>query len=173
MASLRRTLFRLLLGSRLPITRGTLEVQGPGGAITIRRDRHGIPMIEAEDELDAFFGFGFCQGQDRAVQVELSKRAASGTLSELFGKATLRVDRLFRRAGLRSAAEEQFGVLEPRVASIITAFASGVNAGRTRGLPRRPHELVLLRTGLTEFTAIDVVAILKLQSFAIPSNWDS
>ena len=130
-------------------------------------------MIEAGDELDAFFGFGFCQGQDRAVQIELSKRAASGTLSELFGKETLRVDRLFRRTGLRSSAEEQFGVLEHRVASIITAFASGVNAGRTRGLPRRPHELVLLRAGLTEFTATDVVAILKLQSFAIPSNWDS
>ena len=130
-------------------------------------------MIEAEDELDVFFGFGFCQGQDRAVQIELTKRAASGTLSELFGRTTLQVDRLFRRVGLRRAAEEQFQALSPRVASIITAFALGVNAGRTVGLPRRPHEFVLLRARPTEFTALDVIAILKLQSFAIPSNWDS
>ena len=139
----------------------------------MRRDRHGIPMIEAGDELDVFFGFGFCQGQDRAVQIELSKRAASGTLSELFGRSTLRVDRLFRRVGLRSAAREQLEVLEPRVASIITAFASGVNAGMTVGLPRRPHEFVLLRTRPAEFTALDVIAILKLQSFTMASNWDS
>ena len=115
-------------------------------------------MIEADDELDVFFGFGFCQGQDRAVQIELSKRAASGTLSELFGPGTLRLDRLFRRAGLRHAAEEQFEVLSPLVASILTAFAAGVNAGCDLGLPVRPHEMALLRAGLSGFTAIDVVS---------------
>ncbi len=169
-----RALFRLLLGSRLPVTSGALEIEGPRGPIALRRDRHGIPMIEAEDELDVFFGFGFCQGQDRTLQIELSKRAASGTLSELFGRRTLPVDRLFRRAGLRHAAEEQFQVLAPRVASIITAFASGVNAGSTVGLRRRqlPVEFVLLRARPTEFTALDVLTILKLQSFLMPSNWD-
>ena len=90
MSAFIRALFRLLLGSRLPVTSGTIEVEGPRGSIKLRRDRHGIPMIEAEDELDVIFGFGFCQGQDRAVQIELMKRAASGTLSELFGRATLR-----------------------------------------------------------------------------------
>ncbi len=166
-------LFRLLLGSRLPITTGALGVEGPRGQITLRRDRHGIPMIKAEDELDVFFGFGFCQGQDRAVQIELLKRAASGTLSELFGQATLRVDRLFRRVGLHTAAEEQLHVLEPRIAAIVDTFALGVNAGRNTGLARRPHEFVLLRAQPTEFSAVDVMAILKLQSFQMPSNWDS
>ena len=173
LSAVSRALFRLLLGARLPITSGALEVRGPCGPITIRRDRYGIPMIEAEDELDVFFGFGFCQGQDRSAQIELMKRAASGTLSELFGRFTLKVDRLFRRAGLRHAAEDQLRVLAPEVKSTLTAFASGVNAGRTVGLPRRPHEFVLLRTQPTEFTPADVMAILKLQSFAIPSNWDS
>ena len=172
LAALARALFRLTLGSRLPVTSGALQVDGATGSITIRRDRYGIPMIDAEDELDVFFGFGFCQGQDRAVQIELSKRAASGTLSELFGRRTLRFDRLFRRAGLRPAAEEQFRVLAPRVASILTAFASGVNAGRSAGLPCRPLEFVLLRARLAEFTPLDVLTIMKLQSFAMPSNWD-
>ena len=166
-------LLRLLLGTRLPLTGGQLEVAGLRGSVTIRRDRYGIPMIEADDELDVFFAFGFCQGQDRAAQIELTKRAATGTLSGLFGKATLPVDRLVRRAGLRPAAEAQFAVLDPRIRSIITAFACGVNAGHSLGLPRRPHEFVLLRAELTDFTAIDVVSILKLQSLVMPSNWDS
>ena len=130
-------------------------------------------MIDADHELDVFFGLGFCQGQDRAVQIELSKRAASGTLSELFGLATLRVDRLFRRAGLHRAAEEQFKAQSPRVTSILTSFAAGVNAGWAHGLSARPHEMAILRAQLTEFTAVDVIAILKLQSFSMPSNWDS
>ncbi|MDE2939461.1 MAG: penicillin acylase family protein [Chloroflexota bacterium] len=171
-STMTRALLRLLLGARVPVTNGSLEVSGPGGPVTIRRDHYGIPMVEADEEVDVFFGFGFCQGQDRAMQIELSKRAASGTLSELFGSKTLRVDRLFRRAGLRAAAEEQFQALAPRVASILTAFAAGVNLGHTVGLPRRPHEFVLLRARPSEFTAIDVLTIMKLQSFAMPSNWD-
>lgn len=171
-SSFSRALLRLLLGSRRPVTRGVLEVEGNRGQVTIGRDHYGIPMIKAADELDVFYGFGFCQGQDRPLQLELSKRAGSGTLSEVFGKATLPVDRLFRRAGLRPAAEEQFQVLNPRMAAIIAAFAAGVNAGRGVGLSRRPHEFVLLRTRPTEFTAIDVLTVLKLQSFAMPSNWD-
>ena len=167
-----RALFRMLLGARLTLTSGALEVAGPGGTVAIRRDRYGIPMIEADDELDVFFGFGFCQGQDRAMQIELSQRAAAGRLSELFGPATLRVDRLVRRAGLGHAAAEQLEVLGPRAAAIINAFAAGVNVGRTAGLPRRPHEFALLRTHPSEFTAVDVLSILKLQSFAMPSNWD-
>lgn len=166
-------MFRLLLGSRLPVTSGALHVDGLRGTVRVRRDGYGIPMIEAENELDVFFGFGFCQGQDRAVQIELSKRAGSGTLSELFGRATLPVDRLFRRAGLLPAAEQQFQVLAPRIASIIEAFAAGVNAGRNVGLSRRPHEFVLLRARPTDFTAVDVLTILKVQSFVMPSNWDS
>ncbi len=169
---LTRALFRLALGARLPVTRGALDVDGPGGQVSIHRDRYGIPMIEAGDEPDVFFGFGFCQGQDRTLQIELSRRAASGTLSEVFGQATLRIDRLFRRAGLRHAAAEQFQALEPRVASILTAFAAGLNAGCKAGLPRRPHEFVLLRARPSEFTPIDVLTIMKLQSFAMPSNWD-
>ena len=111
---LQRALFRLVLGSRLPVTGGTLEVSGLRGPVSIGRDRYGIPFIEAEDELDAFYGFGFCQGQDRAFQIELSMRAAAGTLSELFGPATLGVDRLTRRAGLSHAARQQLEVPEPQ-----------------------------------------------------------
>ena len=173
MASLMRALFRLLLGRRLPVTKGSLEVDGPHGPITIGRDRYGIPFINAGNEEDAFFGFGFSQGQDRAVQIELTKRAAQGTLAELIGPDVVQIDRLFRRVGFHRAAQAQIDVLEPRTRSILTAFASGVNAGRTTGLRRKPHELVLLRAQITEFTATDILAILKLQSFAIPSNWDT
>ena len=169
-----RALFRSVLGSRLPITSGALEVDGLKGQVTIRRDQYGIPMIEADEDLDVFFGFGFCQGQDRAVQIELSKRAASGTLSELFGPDTLRLDRLFRRAGLRRAAEEQFEVLSPHASPRYSPHLRKASTPCCRhGLPARPHEMSLLRSDLTEFTAIDVVAILKLQSFTMPSNWDS
>ena len=61
-----KLLFRLLLGRRLPISEGTLEVAGIRQPVLIRRDEYGIAYIEAQSDEDAWYGLGFCHGQDRA-----------------------------------------------------------------------------------------------------------
>ena len=61
-----RSLLRLVLANAWPITAGELRVPGLDCRVTIRRDRHGIPMIEAQSERDAIFALGFCHAQDRA-----------------------------------------------------------------------------------------------------------
>src|SRR5205823_11083734 len=55
---------------------------------------------------------------------------------------------------------------------VIEAYVRGVNAGATAGLPRRPHEFAILGGGPSAWEPPDVLAVLKLQSFLIPSNWD-
>ena len=55
---------------------------------------------------------------------------------------------------------------------VIEAYVRGVNAGATAGLPRRPHEFAVLGGGPSAWEPPDVLAVLKLQSFLIPSNWD-
>ncbi len=170
--NLPRFLLRLLLGRRLPRTRGTLSVAGLRANLQIHRDRWGIPYIEAADELDAYFGIGFCHGQDRAFQLELLLRAARGTLSELVGRDALPVDRLSRRIGFHRSAQEQWPVLDPAVQAMIEAYTRGVTAGATLGLPQRPHEFVLLRSRPTPWTPFDCLALVKLISFLLASNWD-
>jgi acyl-homoserine lactone acylase PvdQ len=65
-----KSIFRLLLGRRLPILDGTVEVTGIHQQVTIRRDAYGVPYIEAQNDEDAWYGLGFCHGQDRAFQLE-------------------------------------------------------------------------------------------------------
>ena len=89
-----RAVFGLLLGRRLPITAGTLELPGVSEAVLIRRDGYGIPYVEAEGDADAWYGLGFCHGQDRAFQIETLLRTVRGTLAELVGPTGLPVDRL-------------------------------------------------------------------------------
>ena len=167
-----RGLFGLLLGQRLPQTSGELRVSGIDGPVSIRRDRFGIPYIEAGSGTDGWFGVGFCQGQDRAFQLELMLRVYRGTLAELIGPAGLPLDRISRRLGLAAAAEEQGELPEPEIRANIAAFARGVNAGVGRGLGRRPHEFALLRGRPTPFTPTDVVGSAKLHALALASNWD-
>ena len=140
--------------------------------MVIRRDGYGIPYIEAEEEEDAWYGLGFCQGQDRGFQLEGLLRVGRGTLSEMVGPKGLAIDRLSRRIGFLHSARLQLEVLDPEVRIMLDAFARGVTEGSTLGCRRAAHEFAILRARPTPYFAADVVAIAKIQSFAVPSNWD-
>ena len=161
----------LALGRRLPRTRGELRVEGLRSDITVRRDRWGIPHIDASSDADAWFGLGFCHGQDRGFQLELLARAGRGTLSELLGEATLPLDRLSRTLGFHRVARAQLPELDSDMRDALDAYVAGVNAAITSG--PRPHELALLRARATRWAAEDVLAFLGLQSLALSGNWDS
>ena len=165
-----RILLRLL-GRRLARTRGRITVQGARGPIAIRRDRWGIPNVEAGSDHDAWFGLGFCHAQDRAFQLETLLRAGRGTLAEMAGAAALPIDRLSRRLGFARTAARQLPLVGPDVRETLEAYVRGVNAGLAQARP--PHELVLLRRGPTHWQVTDVLAFAGLQSLALSANWDS
>jgi penicillin amidase len=154
------------------MTRGKLTVSGLHNPIRIDRDRWGIPHITAENEADAWFGLGFCQGQDRSFQLEVLLRVMRGTLAELVGPNGVGIDRLSRRIGFHREAPAQFAVLSADARDMFEAYAAGVNAGTTQGARKRAHEFVLLRSRPSAWTALDVVAGLKVQGFVLSSNWD-
>lgn len=166
-----RLLLRLL-GRRLPRTQGNLRVAGLKGSVRIHRDRWGIPHIEADHERDVSFAIGFCHGQDRMFQLELLLRAVRGTLCELVGPGALAIDRLSRRIGFHRAAAAQWPLIDADIRTAIEAYAQGVGAGATHGLPRRPHEYVLLRSRPTPWMPLDSLGIVKLISFTLAANWD-
>jgi penicillin amidase len=168
-----RLLFRLLLGRRFPMTNGTLKVLRITRPVLIRRDHYGIPYIEAEGDEDAWYGLGFCQGQDRAFQIETLLRVVRGTLAELVGPKALPIDRLSRRIGFRHAAEQQLKALDDETRHILEAFARGVTDGARIGCRRPAHEFSLLRAKPTPYLAADVFGMAKLMSFTMSSNWDA
>ncbi len=167
-----RLVFRLLLGRRLPTTSGDIEVPDLKRPVLIRRDGYGIPYVEAEEEEDGWYGLGFCQGQDRTFQLESLLRVSRGTVAELIGPKGLVIDRLSRRIGFLDSAQRQMPALDPAIRSVLEAFARGLTDGSRLGCKRVPHEFTLLRARPTPFAAVDLVAMGKLQAFALPSNWD-
>ncbi|ABI61895.1 Penicillin acylase [Granulibacter bethesdensis CGDNIH1] len=94
----------------------------------IQFDAHGIPWIKAGSDEDAAFTLGYVHARDRAFQMDLMRRAASGRLSELAGTATLPLDRLMRTLGLRHRAEADLQTLPPATKALLVAYANGVNA---------------------------------------------
>jgi penicillin G amidase len=168
-----RLALRLALGRRLPITTGSLNLDGLDGEVVIARDGWGIPHITASSDHDAWFGLGFCHAQDRAFQLETVRRVAHGTLSEIVGPDGLPVDRMTRRLGFLRYARAQVKALDSDVLGVMQAYAAGVNSGLTQGSKRRAHEFALLRTQPSQWEAVDVLAVAKLLSFAMSGNWDA
>lgn len=161
------------LGRRLPVTDGSIEVQGATSRISIRRDRFGVPHIGATSTGDAWFGLGFCHGQDRAFQLETRLRVVRGTLAALVGKDALPIDELSRRVGFARYGAQGLNALDRHHRAAFEAFAAGVRAGVDSGGGGRTHEFVLLRTRPTPYEASDAIGFLAVQSFALASNWDT
>jgi penicillin amidase len=171
--SLSRFLFRLFLGRRLPATSGALAAPGLKADAVIRRDRWGVPMIEAGSPRDAAYALGFCHGQDRGFQLEVLLRVTRGQVAEMAGAAALPVDRLSRRIGFHHSAMEQLPLVEDDVRELLDGYSDGVNAGRSIGSPSLPHEFALLGVKPTPWGPADTLAVGKLLSFTLCSNWDA
>lgn len=166
-------MFGKVLGARLAWTEGLLEVPGIDEPLTIRRDRWGVPHIDAATENDAWFGLGFCHGQDRSFQLETLLRVIRGTLSALIGKDGIGMDRLSRRMGFSRNNDRQFAGFDADIRANIESYVAGVNSGNTTGLPKKAHEFVLLTSKPTRWTTADVVGLIRLQSFLFATNADA
>lgn len=166
-------LLTVLLGSRLPVTTGSLHAPALRAPITIRRDSHGIAYVEAEHDAAAWYGLGFCHGQDRAFQLECLLRIVRGTLSEITGPSGLAIDRLSRRIGFAHSAGQQLTALDAEAQAMLAAYARGTHDGATRGCRRAAHEFALLFARPTPYTPADALAIVKFLAFNLASNWDT
>jgi penicillin amidase len=167
-----RLLFERALGKRSPTVDGRLDVAELKGPVTIRRDAAGIPYVEAQHDRDAWFALGFCQGQDRAFQIEVLTRLIRGTVAALAGKDGLGMDRLSRRIGFRRIGEAQLPLMPAVVQEQLDAFARGVSCGVRRGGDKLAHEFSLFLVEPTPFDAADVLGGAAFVAFALASNWD-
>ena len=111
-----------------------LDLEDISAPVDVIRDELGIPHIYAENLADAFFVQGYVTAYDRLPQMDLLRRTASGTLSELFGPATLADDLEMRMHMMQPIAEAAFEELvasdDPDDAILVEAlerYAAGVN----------------------------------------------
>ncbi len=154
----------------LPRTKGTIELAGLQGRVTIRRDRWGVPHVEAEHIDDLSFAEGFCHAQDRLWQMDFYRRVVRGRLSEFAGPTTLPADRLMLTLGIRRIAEREAAALEPELRRQLEHLCAGVNAAAAAAPP--PFEMQLLRLDFEPWAPVDVLSLGKLLAFGLSTNWE-
>ena len=117
----------------VPRGKGKVSLQGLREGAEIIRDRWGVPHIYASNVEDLAFAVGYAQAQDRLWQMELNRRAACGTLSELLGEQALEIDRMTRRIGFRRAAERDWREADAEERSALEAYSARESTHTARG----------------------------------------
>ncbi len=107
---------------------GTVTVKGISGTATIRRDKLGVPYIEAKNEEDLFFATGYAVASDRLWQITVMKMIMQGRLSEIIGEEGVKLDIFMRTLGAGPAVDEAMKKMDPRSLAVFESFARGVNA---------------------------------------------
>ncbi|HSE74785.1 MAG TPA: penicillin acylase family protein, partial [Dongiaceae bacterium] len=147
-----------------------LADEGLSAPVTIGRDSAGVVTITARTDLDADFALGFVHAQDRLFQMELMRRLGSGRLSELFGTATLKTDKLMRMLGLAQQAAAQYKAASPDLRAALDAYAAGVNGFiKWHGFPL-PPEFLLLRFRPEPWRAADSLLWGRLMAWQLSGN---
>lgn len=116
-----------MLESSLPEYDGELKVTGLNNLVEVYRDEYAIPFVNSSNENDAYFSLGFLHAQERLFQMDLSRRAGQGRLSEVLGNKTVKFDKLFRTLELARISKKNYDNLDDKAKSILSAYSNGIN----------------------------------------------
>ena len=106
----------------------TLDIPGLEQPVEILVDQWGVSHIYAETEHDLFFAQGWNAARDRLFQLEMWRRQATGTVSEILGERELKRDIGTRLFKFRRDLEQELNHYHDRGSLIINAYTDGINA---------------------------------------------
>ena len=160
-----------LVKKSLPQTGGEKSLAALSQPVTVQRDEYGVPHIFAQNENDLWRAAGYVAAQDRLWQMDVTRRAVRGTLSEIFGDATLPQDKFLRTWGFYRLAQRLAANLSPESHRMLEAYAGGVNAFIEENKSRLPIEFSILQYKPEPWKIEDSIGFVRLLAFNLCYAW--
>ena len=148
-----------LMSENLPQLDGSQTVYGLAASVSVERDAHGVPHIQASSMDDLVFTQGFVTAQDRLWQMDLLRRHAAGQLAAILGRSMLEQDRLQRTLQLRAAADRAIAILPADQRHWLEVYARGVNASIAAQHDHLPIEFRLIGYQPASWTPRDSILV--------------
>ena len=111
----------------LPALDGNSATYHVNAPTELSRDSLGHAVVNADDIFDAAYALGFAHAQDRFFQMDLQRRAASGSLSQWVGEVALDIDKKARFHQFEQRAKAVFKSLPSSQQELLVRYAHGVN----------------------------------------------
>ena len=149
-----------------------LNVKGVSAPVTVRRDQHGVPHIDAQTQEDLFVAQGYVTAQDRLWQMDAFRRNANGELAEILGPSMTKHDMAQRVFQFRKTAERVYANLEAEDRARYEAYARGVNLFIAQNQDSLPPEFRLLHYKPKAWSGVDSVSVGILMVDMLDSRWN-
>jgi penicillin amidase len=167
---------RHAMREQLPQMDGQIRIPALQAPVTVRRDNHAIPHIEAQNIDDLLTAQGYLTAQDRLWQMDITRRYAGGDLAEVFGNSIfgsgpLKHDRLQRVLRFRHNAERIAASLSPADHRYFDDYARGVNAYIADTSHAVPAEFRFLHYRPKPWTVTDSVLIGMSLTQMLDEQW--
>ena len=157
--------------SRLPELDGNIVLDGIQENIEIIRDEMGVPHIYASNLEDLMFAQGFVHAQDRLWQMEIHRRAARGTLSEILGEKAIETDQICRTMGYERVARKDWELFSDEEQKVLIAYSSGINAFIKKFPNQHAVEFKLAKVEPALWDPIDTAAFSRLLISQMTWGW--
>ncbi|MFP5229550.1 MAG: penicillin acylase family protein, partial [Acidobacteriota bacterium] len=155
----------------LPEIDGNVLVHGLSASVTVRRDQHGVPHIQAANLDDLLFAQGYVTAQDRLWQMDMARRMAAGEAAEVLGSKLVDHDRMQRVLAIRATAERLTASLPPEQRRLFDDYAHGVNAYIGSHMDRLPAEFRLLMYQPKPWQPVDSMLVVMSMVQMLDEHW--
>jgi penicillin amidase len=161
--------------SSLPQLDGDIHLSGLTAPVTVRRDTHGVPHIEAANLDDLLLTQGYITAQDRLWQMDMLRRNAAGELAELLGPSMIGHDKAQRIFQFRNVALRIYSSQPEQERHRYEQYAKGVNLfiAQTEQDPSKLQaEFRMLHYHPRPWAGSDCMLILTNMVQALDDHWD-
>ncbi len=154
---------------------GMLHLPGLSAPVTVQRDAHDVPHIEAANMSDLLEAQGWVTASDRLWQMDMARRLPAGKAAEVLGSALVPHDRVERTLGMRDVAERMVGTLPQDQLAQLEAYARGVNAyiAHAEGGGTLPAEFSLLLYEPAPWRPLDSMLVALSMSEMLDERWQA
>jgi penicillin amidase len=156
----------------LPVLDGDIRVAGLSAPVTVLRNAHGVPHIEAATQDDLFMAQGYVTAQDRLWQMDTLRRNSEGTLAEILGSSLVPHDKMQRVVQLGVVARRIYANLSVADRTRLDDYARGVNLFIDQHADSLPAEFRLLHYRPQPWTGVDSIAIGLMMVQTLDWHWD-
>ena len=157
----------------LPQLDGELHLAGLTAPVTVRRDGHGVPHIDATSLDDLFAAQGYITAQDRLWEMDMARRMSAGEGAEILGPNLIEHDRTQRVLEIRQTAERLVTSFNARDRRYFEDYSRGVNAFIEANQDHLSPEFRLLMYKPKPWQPVDSILVMISMMQMLDQRWDT
>lgn len=165
------SIYRQIIRTAEPQYSGTVTLDSLHESVSVVFDKYAVPHITAKNQHDLFYAAGYVTASERMWQMEVTRLAGQGRLSEVLGSDALSMDRLLRTIGFHILAKQLTDQLTDRQRTILQSYADGVNAYLKSHRENLPVEYRLLGFTPEPWTVENSVSYIRLMAWELNIAW--